>query len=320
MTQAPDHTPAPIDSPAATAVAERPLAIRLRGVVKRFGKITAVDGLDLDVPEGTCVGLLGPNGAGKSTTMKMLTAQAIADEGTLHVLGYELPGESKQARADLGVVPQLDNLDTTLTVEQNLRVFAHLYRVPRNDRKSAIDRAMALANLTDRADSKADELSGGMRRRLLIARSLVHEPRLVLLDEPTVGLDPQVRQELWALIDGLRSEGVTILMSTHYIEEAERLCDTVAVMSLGKKVAAGHPTELTHQYAGREAVEVYGPPARLAEVEAQAKADGFTTRRTGTSVAILGIDAAGDRAVPDGERRPTNLEDAFVVLTGEEIA
>ena len=288
--------------------------------MKRFGKITAVAGLDLDVPEGTCVGLLGPNGAGKSTTMKMLTAQSIADEGTLHVLGYELPGESKQARADLGVVPQLDNLDTTLTVEQNLRVFAHLYRVPRAERKEAIDRAMALANLTDRADSKADELSGGMRRRLLIARSLVHQPRLVLLDEPTVGLDPQVRQELWALIDGLRSEGVTILMSTHYIEEAERLCDTVAVMSLGKKVAGGNPTELTHQFAGREAVEVYGPPARLAEVEQAAKADGFTTRRTGTSVAILGVDQAGGRDVPDGERRPTNLEDAFVVLTGEEIS
>ncbi|MDO9352809.1 MAG: ABC transporter ATP-binding protein, partial [Solirubrobacteraceae bacterium] len=286
MTQAPPRPDQP-NTPASTAVADR-LAIQMRGVVKRYGSITAVAGLDLDVPEGTCVGLLGPNGAGKSTTMKMLTAQAIADEGTLEVLGYALPGESKQARADLGVVPQLDNLDTTLTVEQNLRVFAHLYRVPRADRRAAIDRAMALANLTDRADAKADELSGGMRRRLLIARALVHQPRLVLLDEPTVGLDPQVRQELWALVDGLRSEGVTILMSTHYIEEAERLCDTVAVMALGRKVAAGHPTELTHQYAGREAVEVYGPPARLSEVETAARADGFTTRRTGTSVAILG--------------------------------
>lgn len=326
MTQAPTDHRTPHDDPSApaggTAVAERPLAIRLEGVVKRFGRITAVDGLDLEVPEGTCVGLLGPNGAGKSTTMKMLTAQSIADEGTLHVLGYELPGESKQARADLGVVPQLDNLDTTLTVEQNLRVFAHLYRVRRAERQPAIDRAMALAKLTERADAKADELSGGMRRRLLIARALVHRPRLVLLDEPTVGLDPQVRQELWALIDGLRNEGVTILMSTHYIEEAERLCDTVAVMSLGKKVAAGHPTALTHEHAGREAVEVYGPPAKLAEVETQARADGFTTRRTGTSVAVLGIEQAEVRgvSVPDGERRPTNLEDAFVVLTGEEIA
>ena len=216
-------------------------AIRLRGVVKRFGALTAVDGLDLDVPYGTCVGLLGPNGAGKSTTMKALTAQVIADEGELEVLGYRLPEDSKQARAEMGVVPQLDNLDVSLTVEQNLLVFAHLYRVPAGRRKEAIERTLDLANLTERRDSKVDELSGGMRRRLLIARSLLHEPRLLLLDEPTVGLDPQVRQELWALIDRLRSEGVSILMSTHYIEEAERLCDQVTIMSHGKARRRGSP-------------------------------------------------------------------------------
>src|SRR3954467_4345367 len=194
-------------------------AIRLRGFVKRFGPITAVDGLDLDVPYGSCIGLLGPNGAGKSTTMKMLTAQAIPDEGELEVLGYALPKDSKQARAEMGVVPQLDNLDQSLTVEQNLLVFSHLYRVPGGGRAEAIERALGLANLGPRRGSKVSELSGGMRRRLLIARALLHQPRLVLLDEPTVGLDPQVRQELWALIDRLRSEGTSILMSTHYIEE-----------------------------------------------------------------------------------------------------
>src|SRR5689334_23639561 len=236
------------------------LAIRLRGVVKRYGEITAVDGLDLDVPVGTCVGLLGPNGAGKSTTMRMLTAQAIADEGELEVLGYRLPRDSKQARAECGVVPQLDNLDTTLTVEQNLLVFAHLYRIARHDRRAAIERALELAKLVDRRDSRVDKLSGGMRRRLLIARALVHEPRLVLLDEPTVGLDPQVRQELWALIDQLRAEGTTILMSTHYIEEAERLADTVLIMSHGKAVASGPPAELIVEHAGQAAIEVYGRP------------------------------------------------------------
>src|SRR3954467_15971922 len=246
------------------------LAIRLRGAVKRYGEITAVAGLDLDVPVGSCVGLLGPNGAGKSTTMKMLTAQAIPDEGSLRVLGYELPGESKVARAEMGVVPQLDNLDTTLTVEQNLRVFTYLYRVPRSDRHEAIERALEMANLTDRRDTRADKLSGGMRRRLLIARALVHKPRLVLLDEPTVGLDPQVRQELWALIDALRNEGASILMSTHYIEEAERLCDTVTIMSHGTAVAVGAPADLVREHAGAQAVEIYGTPARLAEVEAEA--------------------------------------------------
>jgi lipooligosaccharide transport system ATP-binding protein len=294
------------------------LAIRLRGVVKRFGALTAVDGLDLDVPVGTCVGLLGPNGAGKSTTMKALTAQVIADEGELEVLGYRLPESSKQARAEMGVVPQLDNLDTSLTVEQNLRVFAHLYRVPAGHRKEAIERALGLANLGERRASKVDELSGGMRRRLLIARALLHQPRLLLLDEPTVGLDPQVRQELWALIDRLRSEGVSILMSTHYIEEAERLCEQVTIMSHGKAVAVGPPRALIAEHAGPEAIEVYGSPTRLHEVEGLARARGWRTRRTGTSISIL--QANGAAAELDGEPRVTNLEDVFVLLTGEEIS
>jgi lipooligosaccharide transport system ATP-binding protein len=297
---------------------ERELAIRLRGAVKRYGPITAVDGLDLDVPVGTCVGLLGPNGAGKSTTMRLLTAQAIADEGEIEVLGFHLPGESKMARALCGVTPQLDNLDTTLTVEQNMLVFAHLYRIGRADRKAAIERALEMALLTDRRKTRIDKLSGGMRRRLLIARALIHRPRLVLLDEPTVGLDPQVRQGLWALIDKLRSEGTTILMSTHYIEEAQRLADTVLIMSHGKAVAAGPPPDLVLEHAGSQALEVYGPPARLAEVETEALASGLRTRRTGTSVSILGVD--GNRFSIEGERRAANLEDVFVLLTGEEIA
>ncbi len=287
--------------------------------MKRYGPITAVDGLDLNVSVGTCVGLLGPNGAGKSTTMRLLTAQSIADEGELEVLGFHLPEESKMARAQCGVTPQLDNLDTTLTVEQNLLVFAHLYRIGRSDRRAAIERALVMAKLVDRRDSRVDKLSGGMRRRLLIARALVHRPRLVLLDEPTVGLDPQVRQELWALIDALRSEGTTILMSTHYIEEAQRLADTVLIMSHGKAVAAGQPSELVREHAGRDVIEVYGPPARLAEVESEAGASGLRTRRTGTSVSILGVDGRNGFAI-DGERRPANLEDVFVLLTGEEIA
>jgi lipooligosaccharide transport system ATP-binding protein len=294
-------------------------AIRLRGVIKRYGPVTAVAGLDLDVPTGTCVGLLGPNGAGKSTTMRLLTAQAIADEGSLEVLGHRLPESSKAARAEMGVCPQLDNLDTTLTVEQNLLVFTFLYRIGRRERRAAIDRALEIANLTERRGARVDELSGGMRRRLLIARALVHEPRLVLLDEPTVGLDPQVRQELWALIDRLRTEGVSILMSTHYIEEAQRLADTVVVMAAGRAVATGRPSDLVLEHAGREALEVYGPPARLRDVEADARRRGWATRRTGTSVTILRAEEVNGAAV-DGERRLANLEDVFVLLTGEEIA
>jgi lipooligosaccharide transport system ATP-binding protein len=292
-------------------------AIELSGVVKRFGPITAVDGLDLEVPTGTCLGLLGPNGAGKSTTMRLLTGQAIANEGEIRVLGHELPRQAKEARALMGVVPQLDNLDVDVSVEDNLAVFARLYRVP--DVRDAVDRGLDLARLSRRRRDAVDELSGGMRRRLLLARGLVHRPPLLLLDEPTVGLDPQIRTELWSLIDGLRSEGTTILMSTHYIEEAERLADEVAVMAHGKVIARGRPAELVAEHAGRETAEVYAPPARLAEVRARAEAQGLRVRPAGPAVAIVGAERAVDGAVPDGAvRRAASLEDVFVLLTGEE--
>ncbi|TMQ91022.1 ABC transporter ATP-binding protein [Actinomadura soli] len=298
-------------------------AISLRGVVKRFGDFTAVDGLDLEVPTGICLGLLGPNGAGKSTTMKMLTAQAIANEGSIRVLGFRVPQDSKRARAAMGVVPQQDNLDEELTARENLEVFAHLYRVPRRARKQAVDDALALAHLTERQLTKVDDLSGGMRRRLLIARGLVHRPALVLLDEPTVGLDPQVRAELWGLIDGLRAGGTTVLMSTHYIEEAERLADECALMSHGRVIARGSPSALVAEHAGDRVVEHYGPPDRLTEVERLARGAGLPTRRTGPSVSVLKAEtippSLEDELGPDGVRRAANLEDVFVVLTGERV-
>ena len=314
----------PTPALAATAPAEetRGLGLSLRGVVKAFGALRAVDGLDLDVRSGTCLGLLGPNGAGKSTTMRLLTAQAIADEGTIEVLGFAVPQQSKQARAQMGVVPQQDNLDIELTVRQNLQVFARLYRLPRADRAAAVQRALEVAQLTARAETRVDDLSGGMRRRLLIARALVHRPRLVLLDEPTVGLDPQVRQELWALVDALRSEGVTVLMSTHYIEEAERLADDVAVMSAGRVIAFGTPGALVAEHAGSRVLEVYGPPPRLLEVERIAAAAGLPTRRTGPAVAVLraeGVPETVAAQLPDAVARPSTLEDVFVLLTGEKV-
>jgi lipooligosaccharide transport system ATP-binding protein len=293
-------------------------AISVRGAVKRFGPITAVDGLDLEVQPGVCFGLLGPNGAGKSTTMRMLTAQSRPDAGTIEVLGFKLPDGSKEARMAMGVCPQLDNLDVEITARQTLDVFSRLYRVPRKERAAAIDRALRIARLTDRADTRVSELSGGMRRRLLIGRALVHQPRLVHLDEPTVGLDPQVRQELWTLIDGFRHQGITALMSTHYIEEAERLADVVAIMSQGKIIAQGTPASLVREHAGEWVVEVYGPPAKLAEVTELADASGWISRRSGPAVAILRAETING-SLPDGERRAATLEDAFVKLTGEEI-
>jgi len=292
-------------------------AIELRGVVKHFGEIKAVNGLNLDVPEAICLGLLGPNGAGKSTTMRILTGQSIADEGTIKVLGLDLPRQSKLARARMGVVPQLDNLDVDVTVEQNLLVFARLYRAP--DLPAAVDRALEIARLTDRRKDSVSELSGGMRRRLLLARGLVHDPELVLLDEPTVGLDPQIRTQLWSLIDDLRTGGSTILMSTHYIEEAERLADEVAVMTAGHVIARGKPRDLIKEHAGERTVEIYGPPHELDQHRDRFNAAGVNVRAAGPAIAVLQAENAPRELIPEhAVDRAASLEDVFVKLTGED--
>jgi lipooligosaccharide transport system ATP-binding protein len=301
----------PIDGPGTPAIS-------LRGVVKRFSSVVAVDGLDLDVPVGSCFGLLGPNGAGKSTTMRMLTGQAIPDAGKIEVLGYSLPAQSKPARLRMGVCPQESNLDVDLAVRDVLETFARLYRVPSGRRAAAVDQALELAGLTSRARDRAVTLSGGMQRRLLIARALIHDPDLVLLDEPTVGLDPQVRQQIWSLILALRERGATVLMSTHYIEEAERLADRVAIMSRGRVVAEGTPARLISEYAGREVVDVGGSQTQLTDLRSRADAAGLRTRSSGPALTYLHADDA-DLQLPDGRRRIATLEDVFVALTGEYV-
>jgi lipooligosaccharide transport system ATP-binding protein len=290
----------------------------MRGVVKRFGAITAVDGLDLEVSTGMCFGLLGPNGAGKSTTMRMLTGQAVADAGEISILGHAMPADSKLARARIGVCPQESNLDVDLGVRQVLDVFARLYRVPPERRAQAVEQALALAGLSARAADRAVMLSGGMQRRLLIARALIHDPELVLLDEPTVGLDPQVRQQLWSLILALRERGTTVLMSTHYIEEAERLADRVAIVSAGRVVAEGSPAELIRTHAGREVLDVVAPPSELARLRERAHAEGLATRPSGPALTYLHAERTGER-LPAGTRRAATLEDVFVLLTGEYV-
>jgi lipooligosaccharide transport system ATP-binding protein len=222
----------------------------------------------------------------------------------------------RDLRRHVGIVPQEVAVYGQLTARENLVFFGELYGLGGPALRKRVDEVLAAIGLEDRADHRVDTFSGGMKRRLNLGAALLHRPRLLLLDEPTVGLDPQVRQELWALIDNLRSQGVSILMSTHYIEEAQRLCDTVTIMSHGKAVAVGPPQALIREHAGSEAVEVYGSPARLSEVELEARERGWRTRRTGTSVAVL--HSNGHRGL-EGDRRVTNLEDVFVLLTGEEI-
>ena len=293
-------------------------AVSMRGVVKRFGSVLALNGLELQVAGGLCYGLLGPNGAGKSTAMRILTGQAVADAGRTEVLGFHLPAQSKLARARMGVCPQESNLDVDLRVRDVLSVFARLYRVPPRERPEAVERALALAGLQARALDRAVTLSGGMQRRLLIARALIHQPDLVLLDEPTVGLDPQIRTELWSLILSLRERGATVLMSTHYIEEAERLADRVAIVSAGRVVAEGTPGELVHTHAGREVVDVHGSVAELRALADRARAAGLATRQSGPALTYLRADEADGR-VPAGRRRVPTLEDVFVHLTGDYV-
>jgi lipooligosaccharide transport system ATP-binding protein len=229
-----------------------------------------------------------------------------------------LPAQSKLARARTGVVPQESNLDIELTVRQTLTVFSALCRVPRARRDAAVASALALAGLTERANDRVGTLSGGMQRRLLIARALVHDPELVLLDEPTVGLDPQVRQEIWTLIHQLRDSGATVLMSTHYIEEAERLADRVAIMAAGRVVAEGAPAELIRKHAGREAHVVEHRGIRdLGRLRADARQRGLVVRASGPALAYLHAERA-ESELPPGQRRAATLEDVFVLLTGEQ--
>ena len=292
-------------------------AIELKGVVKRFGPITAVDGLDLEVPRGICLGLLGPNGAGKSTTMRLLTGQAIADAGEMRVLGHELPQEAKAARAEMGVVPQLDNLDIDVTVEDNLAVFARLYRVA--DVRAAVERGLELARLRARRRDAVDKLSGGMRRRLLLARGLVHRPAADAAgraDGRARPADPHgaVVADRRA---ALRRHHDPDVHALH--RGGQRLADEVAVMAHGKIIARGRPADLIAEHAGRETAEVYAPPDRLAEVRAAAEAQGLRVRPAGPAIAIVGAERAQDGAVPpDAVRRAASLEDVFVLLTGAE--
>jgi lipooligosaccharide transport system ATP-binding protein len=220
-------------------------AVSARGIVKRYGDLTAVDGVDFDVRAGECFGFLGPNGAGKTTTMKMIYGLAAVDEGELSVLDLDVRRRRREVKARIGVVPQEQNLDRELSVREQLSVQALYHGLPADGR---IDELLDFSLLSERADARPQELSGGMKRRLLIARALVNRPELVVLDEPTTGLDPQARLAVWNLLDGLRSEGVTLIVTTHYMEEAQRICDRLVIMDNGRIVAEGAPAELLERY------------------------------------------------------------------------
>jgi len=237
-------------------VTETPI-VAARQLTKRYGEQTAVDGIDFTVSAGETFGLLGPNGAGKSTTMRMIACRAPLTSGELHVQGLDVRTEARQIRSLLGVVPQDNNLDPDLSVIRNLLVYASYYRIPPKRAAARAGELLEFTDLSSRADARIDQLSGGMKRRLMIARALLHEPPLLVLDEPTTGLDPQVRQEIWQKLEELRRvSGVTILLSTHYMDEAEKLCERLVVIDHGHILATGTPRELVRSRVSRFALEV----------------------------------------------------------------
>jgi lipooligosaccharide transport system ATP-binding protein len=301
--------------------------IRARGLVKRFGDFTAVDGIDLDVARGEAFGFLGPNGAGKSSTMRMIGCVSTPTEGELSILGMDPVRDGTRIRARLGVCPQLDNLDPDLTVQENLTVYARYFGLSRAEGRRRAAELLEFVQLADRANSQVDPLSGGMKRRLTIARAMVNEPELVLLDEPTTGLDPQARHLLWERLFRLKQQGVTLVLTTHYMDEAEQLCDRLVVMDAGKIVAEGSPRSLIETYSTREVVELrFGdaPPELMRD-----KMSGIGERIDVLPDRILLYAEDGDAAVAEVHNRQlapssvlvrrSTLEDVFLHLTGRTL-
>ena len=300
--------------------------VQAHGLRKSFGAFEAVRGLDVDVAPGEVFGFLGPNGAGKSSTMRMIACVSPRTGGTLQVLGMDPDVDGPRIRARIGVVPQLDNLDAELTVRENLEIYGRYFGLSRAHVRAKAVELMEFAQLADRADSPVEPLSGGMKRRLTIARSLVNDPELLLLDEPTTGLDPQARHLLWDRLYRLKQEGVTQIVTTHYMDEAEQLCDRLVVMDGGLIVAEGSPAELIARYSTREVLELRFPggnPAPTEDLERLADRVEVLPDRlllyTADGDHLLGeLVRRGVRA-PAAQVRRSSLEDVFLRLTGRTL-
>ena len=301
--------------------------VQARDLTKKFGDFVAVDGIDFDIHKGEAFGFLGPNGAGKTSTMKMISTVSPITSGSLRVLGHDPDTEGRSIRSHLGVVPQEDNLDVELTVSENLYVYGRYHDMPRPLIKERTAELLEFAQLSDRADARVESLSGGMKRRLTIARALINDPDLVILDEPTTGLDPQARHLLWDRLYRLKRQGSTLIITTHYMDEAEQLCDRLVVMDKGKIAAEGSPRSLIEKYAPREVVEL-----RVAEGQREQVAlelDGLANRSEVLADRILlytddadktqqGMHERGIHPEQVLVRRST-LEDVFLRLTGRRL-
>jgi lipooligosaccharide transport system ATP-binding protein len=304
-----------------------PALIHARGLTKRFGEFVAVDGIDFDVATGESFGFLGPNGAGKTSTMRMIGAVSPVSDGTLTVLGLDPRTHGPQVRARLGVVPQQDTLDTELTVRENLTLYGRYFGLSRAECARRADELLEFAQLAERANEPVEPLSGGLKRRLTIARALINEPDLLLLDEPTTGLDPQARHLLWDRLYRLKQRGVTLVLTTHYMDEAEQLCDRLVVMDKAKIVAEGSPRQLIDRYSTKEVTELRFPPGIQDSLDGQL--DGLADRVEKLADRVLLYADDGEAvAVAAHERglepetvlvRRSTLEDVFLRLTGRSL-
>ncbi|HEV7605487.1 MAG: lipooligosaccharide transport system ATP-binding protein [Chloroflexota bacterium] len=301
--------------------------IHARGLTKRFGDFVAVDAIDFDVAPGESFGFLGPNGAGKTSTMRMIGCVSPTSGGVLEVMGMDPSVHGPQIRARLGVAPQQDTLDTELTVRENLTLYGRYFGLSRAEVGRRADELLDFAQLTERANDQVEPLSGGMKRRLTVARALINEPTLLLLDEPTTGLDPQARHLLWDRLYRLKQRGVTLVLTTHYMDEAEQLCDRLVVMDKAKIVAEGSPRELIEQYSTREVTELRFPPGVAETLDGQL--DGIAERIEQLADRILLYADDGEAAAvavharglkPEAVLvRRSSLEDVFLRLTGRSL-
>ena len=301
--------------------------IEARGLVKRFGEFTAVDGIDVEVRRGEAFGFLGPNGAGKSSTMRMIGCTSPATEGTLRVFGLDPATQGKTIRARLGVVPQADQLDAELSVLENLVIYGRYFDISRAECKRRARELLEFVQLTERSGSKVDSLSGGMKRRVTIARSLMSEPDLLLLDEPTTGLDPQARHVLWDRLYRLKQQGVTLVLTTHYMDEAEQLCDRLVVMDAGRIVAEGSPRQLIAEHSTREVLELRYAAGTNDEQASVVEGVGERVEILPDRILVYAHDGekvlamVHDRGSPPESAlvRRSSLEDVFLRLTGRTL-
>jgi lipooligosaccharide transport system ATP-binding protein len=321
----PDTTvSAPVPAPSSTPTT--PL-IHARGLTKRFGSFTAVDAVDFEVAPGESFGFLGPNGAGKTSTMRMIGCVSPVTDGELLVMGMDPSRDGPRLRGRLGVVPQQDTLDTELTVRENLMIYGRYFGLGWDDIRRRADELLDFAQLTERANDQVEPLSGGMKRRLTIARALINEPNLLLLDEPTTGLDPQARHLLWDRLYRLKQRGVTLVLTTHYMDEAEQLCDRLVVMDKARIVAEGSPRALIEQYSTREVTELRFAPGVAETLDGQLDGIGDRIEHLADRVLLYADDGeAAAVAVHDRGLRPesvlvrrSSLEDVFLRLTGRSL-